>query len=87
MAEFGLRDPRTRNELAVWLRDRAAAHGQIERARAAGVIAFRLAPDLTAYKSVKKLAGGGWPDWRRPLLDFLREARISSETKIEIFLY
>ena len=87
MTEFGLRDSHTRNELAVWLRDRAAAHGQIERARAAGVIAFRIAPGLAAYKSVKKLAGGGWPDWRRQLLDLLREARISDETKIEIFLY
>lgn len=87
MDEFGLFDSRAQSEMATWLRDRAAAHGQIERARAAGVIAFRIAPGLAAYKSVKKLAGGGWPEWRRQLLDFLREARISNETKIEIFLY
>jgi len=86
MAAFGLRDSHVQSELAAWLRDRTAAHGQIERARAAGVIAFRIAPGLAAYKSVRKLAGGGWPELRRQLLDFLREARISSETKIEIFL-
>ena len=87
MNEFGLFDSHSQNELATWLRDRAADQGQTERARAAGVIAFRIAPGLAPYQSVKKLAGEGWPDWRRQLLDFLREVRVSTETKIEIFLY
>ncbi|MBS1248201.1 MAG: hypothetical protein H6R48_990 [Proteobacteria bacterium] len=88
MDEFGLYDSHAQSELAAWLRDRAAEHGQTERARAAGIIAFRIAPGLAAYQRVKALAGGGWPDLRKELLDFLRrEARISNETKIEIFLY
>ncbi len=87
MDEFDRFDSHAQSELAAWLRDRTAAHGQIERAQAAGVIAFRIAPGLAAYRSVKKLAGAGWPDLREKLLDFLREARISNETKIEIFLY
>ncbi|MDG4559599.1 MAG: SWIM zinc finger family protein [Candidatus Contendobacter sp.] len=88
MTEFGLYDSHPQSELATWLRDRAAEHGQIERARAAGVIAFRIAPRLAAYQSVQKLAGGDWPDLRRQLLDFLRQqARVSNETRIEIFLY
>ncbi|MFO1423154.1 MAG: SWIM zinc finger family protein [Candidatus Competibacteraceae bacterium] len=88
MTEFGLYDSHPQSELAAWLRDRAAEQGQTERARAAGVIAFRIAPRLAAYQSVKKLAGAGWPDLRKELLDFLRrEARVSNETKIEIFLY
>lgn len=88
MSEFGLDDSHPQSELAAWLRDRAAAHGQIERARAAGIIAFRTAPGLAAYQRVKQLAEADWPDLRKELLDFLRrEARVSNETKIEIFLY
>lgn len=88
MTELGLYDSHPQSELAAWLRDRAAAHGQIERARAAGVIAFRIAPGLAAYQSVQKLAGGDWLDLRRQLLDFLRrQARVSNEIKIEIFLH
>jgi tetratricopeptide (TPR) repeat protein len=88
MDEFGLYDSHAQSELAAWLRDRAAEHGQIERARAAGVIAFRIAPSLPAYQRVKKLAGTGWPDLRKNLLDFMqRETRVNNETKIEIFLY
>ncbi len=88
MTTFGLYDSHPQSELAAWLRDRAAEHGQTERARAAGMIAFRIAPGLAAYQSVKKLAGGDWPDLRRQLLDFLRrEVRVSNEIKIEIFLY
>ena len=87
MDEFGLFDSHSQNELATWLRDRAAEQGQTERARATGIIAFRIAPGLAAYQSVKKLAGAGWPDLRGQLLDFLRQqARVSNEIKIEIFL-
>ncbi len=88
MNEFGLYDSHSQNELAAWLRDRAAEHGQTERALTAGVIAFRIVPSFVAYQRVEKLAGAGWPDLRRRLLDFLRrEARVSTETKVEIFLH
>jgi uncharacterized Zn finger protein len=88
MNEFGLYDSHSQNELAAWLRDRAAEHGQTERALAAGVIAFRIVPSFAAYQRVEKLAGAGWPDLQKKLLDFLRqEARVSTETKVEIFLH
>ncbi|MEZ5578844.1 MAG: hypothetical protein R3F40_05180 [Candidatus Competibacteraceae bacterium] len=45
-------------ELAAWLRDQAATHGQNERALAASLIAFRIAPSLDAYQRVETLAGG-----------------------------
>lgn len=88
MKEFGLYDSHSQNELAAWLRDRAAEHGQTERALAAGMIAFRIVPSFAAYQRVEKLAGAGWPDLQKKLLDFLRqEARVSTETKVEIFLH
>ena len=57
MWEFGRYDSNPQSELAAWLRDRAAAHGQNERALAAGLIAFRIAPSLDAYQRVETLAG------------------------------
>jgi uncharacterized Zn finger protein len=86
--EFDLYDSHPQSELAAWLRDRAAEHGQTERALAAGMIAFRIAPSLAAYQWVKKLAGADWPKRQKGLLGFLRrEPRVSNETRIEIFLY
>ncbi|MBZ4194334.1 MAG: SWIM zinc finger family protein, partial [Candidatus Contendobacter sp.] len=85
--EFGLYGARFQSELASWLRDRAAEHGQIERALAAGLIAFRIAPSVAAYLRVEALAGVNWPEARQPLLDVLRqETRVRSDVKIDIFL-
>ncbi|MDG4555581.1 MAG: SWIM zinc finger family protein [Candidatus Competibacter sp.] len=86
--EFGLYDTHPQAELATWLRDRAAARGQNERALAAGLIAFRIAPSLNAYQRVETLAGAGWPEQRPKLLDFLRDkAHIATETKVDVFLH
>ncbi len=85
---FGRYDAHPQAELAIWLRDRAAARGQNERALAAGLIAFRLAPSLDAYQRVETLAGAGWPEQQPKLLDFLRDkAHIATETKVDVFLY
>ena len=87
MREFGLYDSHPQAELAIWLRDRAAAHGQNERALAASLIAFRIAPSLDAYQRVETLAGAGWPEQRLKLLDFLRDkVHIATETKVDVFL-
>jgi uncharacterized Zn finger protein len=84
---FGLYHSPSQAELAAWLRDRAAAHGQNERALAASLIAFRIAPSLDAYQRVETLAGAGWPEQRPTLLDFLRDkAYIATETKVDVFL-
>ena len=87
-AEFGWRDAHSKSELAAWLRDRAAEHGQRERALAAGDAAFRIAPSLAAYQKLESLAEAHWPDLQRSLLDFLRqEQHVSAEIKVEIFLH
>lgn len=88
-AEFGRCGSHSRNELAVWLRDRAAEQGQLERALAAGELAFRIAPSLAAYQKIKPLAGAHWPDVRRSLLEFLRQGEryISAEIKVDVFLH
>ncbi len=89
-AGFGWRgrDAHSKSELAVWLRDRAAEHGQRERALAAGETAFRIAPSLAAYQKLEALAGADWPDLQQSLLDFLgQEQYIGAEIKVEIFLY
>jgi uncharacterized Zn finger protein len=88
MQEFGLYHPPSQAELAAWLRDRAAAHGQNERALAASLIAFRIAPSLDAYQRVETLAGAGWSEQRPKLLDFLHgNAHIATETKVDVFLH
>ncbi|QQS55228.1 MAG: SWIM zinc finger domain-containing protein [Candidatus Competibacteraceae bacterium] len=86
--EFGRYDAHPQAELAIWLRDRIAAHGQNERALAAGLIAFRIVPSLDAYQRVQTLAGAGWPEQQPKLLDFLRDkAQIATETKVDVFLH
>lgn len=85
--EFGLYGARFQSELAGWLRDRAAEHGRLERALAAGLIAFRLMPSLAAYLRVEALAGTNWPEARLPLLDVLRQEHgVRTAIKVAIFL-
>ncbi len=85
--EFGLYGARFQSELAGWLRDRAAEHGQTERALAAGLIAFRLMPSLAAYLRAETLAGANWPETRQPLLDFLRQENgVNTAIRVAIFL-
>lgn len=85
--EFGLYGARFQSELAGWLRDRAAEHGQLERALAAGLIAFRLAPSLAAYLRAETQAGANWPEVRPPLLDVLRQEHgVGTAIKVAIFL-
>ncbi|HMQ14300.1 MAG TPA: hypothetical protein PKD21_12690, partial [Candidatus Competibacter phosphatis] len=85
---FGLYHSPSQAELAAWLRDQAATHGQNERALAASLIAFRIAPSLDAYQRVETLAGVGWSEQRPKLLDFLHgNAHIDTETKVDVFLH
>ncbi|MEZ5601257.1 MAG: hypothetical protein R3F36_09890 [Candidatus Competibacteraceae bacterium] len=51
MREFGLYHSPSQAELAAWLRDQVATHGQNERALAASLIALRIAPSLDAYST------------------------------------
>jgi len=87
-AEVGLTREGPKGALASWLRDRAAEHGQSERALKAATLAFDAELTLAAYLKVQELAGSDWPTQRPQLLDRLRKVRsYYPQGPVEIFLH
>src|SRR6266496_3265938 len=87
-AEVGLTLEGPKGALASWLRDRAAEHGQTERALAAARTAFEAELNLVTYLKVQELAGPDWPAERPPLLDRLRKVRsYYPQGPVEVFLH
>jgi uncharacterized Zn finger protein len=73
--------------LAVWLRDVAAAAGEMERALAAARIAFKEEISLANYQRVRDLAGAAWPTLRDGLLAVTRQPKpYPAEGVIDVLL-
>lgn len=72
IAAHGMTLPGRKGGLAPWLRDLAAAAGDLEQALAAALVAFKEEPSLSAYLQVQELDKEGWPARRAELLEHLR---------------
>jgi uncharacterized Zn finger protein len=77
VAERGLTLEGSKVALATWMAELARGMGQTGRALDAAGLAFRAAPEVTAYQRVQELAGARWPDIRTDLLTQLRRNRAS----------
>jgi len=74
--------------LAGWLRDLAEGLGRHELALEAAVAAFHAEPGLGSYRRVQELAGEHWPEYRRRLLDLLRQSTSYFPSgQVEVFLH
>jgi uncharacterized Zn finger protein len=95
VAEHGLKHPGDDFEresdgylLAVWLRDAAAAHGEVGLARRAAMAAIEFQPGLEAYLRLRDLAGDQWPAERLRLLNKLDpDAYYFRKGLIDIYLH
>ena len=88
IAEHGLTLEGSKVALATWMADLALGMGETGRALEAALLAFRGAPEVTAYQRVQELAGARWPDLRTDLLTQLRQSRASvPQGPVEIFLH
>jgi uncharacterized Zn finger protein len=88
IAEHGLHLEGSKGSLAAWLADLAAGMGETGRALDAALVAFREAPELTAYQRVQELAGERWPALRTGLLADLRQRQsFYPQGPVEIFLH
>ncbi|MFB6233987.1 MAG: SWIM zinc finger domain-containing protein [Halopenitus sp.] len=78
-------------ELAAWLREFAANHGDDESAVQAAIAAFDADPSLTAYQAAEDVAGDSWPATREELLASLEQRRperpSTARDHVEVFLY
>lgn len=78
-------------ELAAWLREFAASHGDDESAVQAAIAAFDADPSLTAYQAAEDVAGDSWPAIREELLASLDQRRperpSTARGHVEVFLY
>jgi uncharacterized Zn finger protein len=89
IGERGLTLDGPKADLAIWVRDLASGLGERDRALAAAVVAFQVAPGLAAYDAVRELAGESWPERRAALLDNLRHRRFGySDVRgaVDVFL-
>lgn len=86
LAEHGLSLEGSKHELAVWLRDSAAAAGRPQLALRAAEVAFGERFELADYQAAEELAGDEWPARRKRLLAALEEAA-SAESKIDVYLH
>jgi len=77
-------------ELAAWLREFAASHGDDETAIKAAITAFDAEPSLTAYQAAEDVAGDNWPETREELLASLDRRRperpSTARDHVEVFL-
>lgn len=88
VAEHGLTLEGSKVALATWMADLARGMGETGRALDAALLAFRAAPEVTAYQRVQELAGARWPDIRTDLLTQLYRSRASvPQGPVEIFLH
>src|SRR5712692_3114654 len=88
IAGHGLTLQGPKASLATWLRDAAAAMGEMPRALGAAEIAFREELSLANYLRVAEIAGEQWPEWRTKLLDATRQSTsYSVQGKVDVFLH
>ncbi|MFC7165384.1 SWIM zinc finger family protein [Halospeciosus flavus] len=92
VAREGLSDDGPKKaELAAWLREFAANHGDNESAVQAAITAFDADPSLTAYQAAEDVAGDSWPATREELLASLEQRRperpSTARDHVEVFLY
>jgi hypothetical protein len=80
-----------RAELAAWLREFAASHGDDESAVQAAIAAFEADPSLTAYQAAENVAADSWPAICEELLESLDRRRperpSTARDHVEVFLY
>src|SRR6266568_4019318 len=88
MAEHGLSLEGRKASLAKWLRDQALSMGEQSRALPAAEAAFRDEISLENYQRVTEIAGEQWPERRRELLDYARQAKSSyPKGQLDVFLH
>ena len=88
VGEHGLSLEGRKGPLAIWTRDLADETGNSETALEAAVVAFREEMDLASYQRVRDLSGEGWPEYRKWLLDHLREdVPYYPRGHVEVFLH
>src|SRR6266566_1794625 len=88
MAEYGLTLEGHKATLAKWLRDHALSMGEKTRALPAAEAAFRGEISLENYQRVAEIAGEQWPERRRELLDYARQAKSSyPKGQLDVFLH
>ena len=88
IAEHGLTLQGPKASLAMWLRDAAAAMGEMSRALAAAEVAYREELSLANYLQVAELAGEQWPQRRAELLDYARQKKTYyPQGPVDIFLH
>ena len=88
MAEHGLSLEGRKASLAKWLRDQALSMGEKSRALPAAEAAFRDEISLENYQRVAEIAGEQWPERRRELLDYARQAKSSyPKGQLDVFLH
>src|SRR6266571_9227654 len=88
MAEHGLSLEGRKASLAKWLRDQALSMGEKSRALPAAEAAFRDEISLENYQRVTEIAGEQWPERRRELLDYARQAKSSyPKGQLDVFLH
>jgi uncharacterized Zn finger protein len=88
IAEHGLSLAGELWTLATWLRDKAFAAGDADRATRAALVALRELHALDDYQALRMVAGERWPTLRDDVLAELRQAAAHSLSGIgEIFVY
>jgi uncharacterized Zn finger protein len=85
---YGIDPEQQKAPLADWTADLAAGMGQGERALRAAKLAFRVAPNLNAYRKAQEMAGERWETVKPELLKHLRKTQAYiGDAKIDIFLH
>lgn len=88
MARHGLTLEGSKESLAPWLSDLAAAMGESTLALEAAVVAFKASPGLSVYLRVQELAGERWSELREELLEYLRHSTsYYSGAQVDVFLH
>jgi uncharacterized Zn finger protein len=87
IAERGLTLQGPASTLAKWLRDEAAATGDLTRALVAAQVAFREEISLANYLRTAGFAGEQWPHLREELLTIARQASWYTEGRVDVFLH
>jgi uncharacterized Zn finger protein len=87
VAEHGLLLEGHKGALATWLCNLAGGMGRSELALTAAQVAFYAMPSLEVYLRVRELAGKGWPELQRALLDRLRQGSYHTQAEVDVFLY
>lgn len=88
IAERGLTLQGPKAFLAQWLRDEAAAMGEMALALNAAEVTFREELSLANYLRAARLAGEQWPELRSRLLDYARHTTsYVTEGQVDVFLH